>query len=193
MIPNHNDGHTVSLTAWIVNMRARSLLCLSCSPRDSTGCVWVSEQLCCMFALCSSILQHLLAAFRLCFRAQHSRTARVVRLWDFAVITESNATAASDNLWSAEQRSEALMLYLYLTSCHTESALCRIAHWALSPGKDRSLAYPLQRAPAYLSNDRVETQHSRSQWKHTHSLELKRVSSSMVPERRRTAHASGGI
>ncbi len=32
------------------------------------------------------------------FRAQHRRTAGVARLRDFVVITESSATAASENL-----------------------------------------------------------------------------------------------
>ncbi len=44
------------------------------------------------------------SAFRLCFRAQHSRTAGVLRLRHFVVISESRATAASENLWSVDFR-----------------------------------------------------------------------------------------
>ncbi len=72
--------------------------------RNSTGCVCVPEQLCYMFPLSLAVHQHLPPAFRLCFRAQYSRTAGVIRLRVFAVITESSATAASENLWSVDFR-----------------------------------------------------------------------------------------
>ncbi len=66
--------------------------------------VWAFQKGCCVFALCSGVHQHLPAAFRLRFRAQHSRTTGVARPRDFAVTTASSATTASENLWSADFR-----------------------------------------------------------------------------------------
>ncbi len=57
-------------------------------------------------------------------------------------------------------------MYLSLTSCCTWSALCLLA--ALC-----SIIQKKIEAPDHQSYDRVEMQHSRSQWKHTRWLELK--------------------
>ncbi len=80
------------------------------------------------------------------------------------------------------------ILFLCLTSCPTQSALCWIA--ALC-SKNRNTAYLLRRIPDRRSCD-IRTQHSCSQWKRTHWLESKQISSAAAPERRRKAHASGG-
>ncbi len=84
-----------------------------------------------------------------------------------------------------------VLLHLCLTSCPPWSALCWIAVLCFITGENRGLAYLLRRALDHWSFGGVETQHSHSQWKHTHWLKLKSISSAAV--RRSTAHASGGI
>ncbi len=186
------------------------------SPLDCTRCVYVPEQLCWVFSPCSTVHQHPPAAFRLSFRVQDSRTAGVARLRDFAVITESSATVASENLWSVDFRpGSAHNDGLFMTLSEVWSGInmkCFILKWTgcfnvvsrsicsvlnccvvLHHLAKVSLAYLLQRASDHCSCYGVETQHSRSQWKHKRLPDLKLISSAAIVEPRCTAHASGGI
>ncbi len=179
------------------------------SPLDCTRCVYVPEQLCCVFAPCSTFCEHPPAAFRLSFKVQDSQTAGVARLWDFAVITELSATVASENLWSVDFRPGSAHndgLFMKLSEVWSGINMkCFILKWTgnfnvmsrsicpvltccvvLRHQAKISLAYLLQRAPDHRSCYRVEMQHSRSQWKHKHLPDLKRISSAAIVELRCT-------
>ncbi len=80
-------------------------MCTNKKQEDSTK----SEESCCepRIPLDARVFRNrsMFAALSLCFRAQHSnRTTGVARLQDFALISESSATAASKNLRSVDFR-----------------------------------------------------------------------------------------
>ncbi len=73
---------------------------MSC-PSQNTGFYWMhvcSGTASLRVSYVLAVRQQLLAAFRMCSRAQHSRSAGVLRLRHFVVLRESGGTVTSENL-----------------------------------------------------------------------------------------------